>query len=230
MLRITFDRELRRLKDEILSLGSVVEENILKSVEALVSKNALQAQRLIQADALVNERRIRIGLDALTLIATQQPIAGDMRVIAAVLEIVGELERIHDYVKGIGRITLMLGDAPNLDRTLIANFPEMAEITSRMLHQALTAFAERNATLAREIPKEDDLVDDLYKQTYQRVIRSVIAKPSSIEEANLLEWALHNIERSADRVTNICEWVVYMVEGKYLEMDTEMEAPPELAD
>ncbi len=230
MLRNTFDRELRRLKDEILSLGSEVEENLLKSVDALVSRNELQAQRLIQADALVNEKRIRIGLDALTLIATQQPIAGDMRVIAAILEIVGELERIHDYVKGIGRITLMLGDAPNLDRALMSDFPEMAEKTTHMLHQALTAFADRDAFLAREVPKEDDLVDTMYKQTYQRVIRSVIAKPTSIEEANLLEWALHNIERSADRVTNICEWVVYMVEGKYLEMDTEMEAPPELAD
>lgn len=228
MLRISFDRELRRLQDEILSLGSEVEENIVKAVAALVEQNELQARRLIQADALVNERRIKIGLDALTLIATQQPIAGDMRIIAAVLEIVGELERIHDYVKGIGRITLMLGSAPSLDKSLMADFPEMAEKTSYMLHRSLTAFAEHNAALAREIPIEDDIIDEMYKQIYQRVIRSVIANPVSIEEANLLEWALHNIERSADRVTNICEWVVYMVEGKYLEMDTEMEAPPEL--
>lgn len=228
MPRITFERELRRLQDDILSLGSEVEENLTKAVDALIQRNELIARRLIDADKAVNEQRIRIGLDALTLIATQQPIARDMRVIAAVLEIVGELERIHDYIKGIGRITLMMGPETQLDKALLRRLPEMAQRASSMMRQALTAFANHDSRLARQIPAEDDVVDAMYKEIYQDIIRFVIMHPATIEEANLLEWALHNIERSADRVTNICEWVVYMVDGKYLEMDTEMEAPPEL--
>lgn len=228
MLRTVFERELRKLQDDIISLGSQVEENLTKAVGALLKNDQIQAERLIRADLEINDSRIRIGLDALTLIATQQPTGPDMRVIAAVLEIVGELERIHDYVKGIGRITLMLSNKNRLDGDLLTDLPAMAEITSQMLHQSLTAFAQRDAALARQIPEKDDVVDDMYKEIYQRIIRYVIENPTMIEEANLLEWALHNIERSADRVTNICEWVVYMVSGKYLEMDTEEEAPPAL--
>ena len=225
MLRTSFERELQSLQDRILTLGSFVEENLIKSIVILRRHDIAQAHQLIQSDTWVNEQRIRIGLDALTLIATQQPIAGDMRRIAAIIEIVGELERIHDYIKGIARITTMLGPAANMDN-LIMRYPEIAEKARDMMHRALTAFATRNATLARQIPPEDDEVDTLYKQTYREILQHVMQNPETIEKANLIEWALHNLERSADRVTNICEWIVYMVEGRYLEMDTELEAPP----
>lgn len=225
MLRTAFERELQSLQDKIISLGSEVEENLILAVEILQQHDDVRAQRLIKFDQVINERRINIGLDSLTLIATQQPIASDMRRIAAIIEIVGELERIHDYVKGIARINLMLGQENKLN-SLMATLPMMAGKARDMLKQSLVAFANRDADLARQIPRMDDEVDALYNQFYREIVEYVSQNPEAVHEANLLEWAGHNLERSADRVTNICEWVVYMVDGVYSELDTEMEAPP----
>jgi phosphate transport system protein len=225
MLRTAFEGELQSLQDKIISLGSEVEENLILAVEILQQQDDVRAERLIKFDQVINERRISIGLDSLTLIATQQPIASDMRRIAAIIEIVGELERIHDYVKGIAKINIMLGREDDLSE-LMVTLPMMAEKARDMLEQSLVAFATRDATLAREIPKLDDEVDALYNQFYREIVDYVGENPDAVHKANLLEWAGHNLERSADRVTNICEWVVYMVDGVYSELDTEMEAPP----
>ena len=162
--------------------------------------------------------------EALTLIATQQPMAGDMRLTAAAIEISGELERINDYVKGIARITLMIGPEPLPDA--MDGLPLMAQKTKDMLHKALDAASRNDADLARTIPAEDDEVDELFNETYRRLVTFVGENPDKIELANHLEWAAHNLERAADRVTNICEWVVYITTGEYIEMDSELEAPP----
>ena len=223
MLRQVFERELRKLQDEILLLGSEVEENLVKAVEVLQQRDRAGSYRLIQSDEWVNEKRVKIGMEGLTLIATQQPMAGDMRLIASTMEIAGELERIHDYAKGIARINLMIGEE-EVPHSLVHLMPQMAENTRRMLHRALDAFSQRDAELARRIPDADDDVDALYNQTYRKIINYVIEKPAAIEHANRLEWAAHNLERSADRVTNICEWVVYMVTGKYTELDIKVTA------
>jgi phosphate transport system protein len=225
MLRTSFDKDLQTLQDQIVSLGSIVEENIVKSVDALVQRNLPLSRQFIMADTVVNERRIQIGQDCLRLIARQQPMAGDMRLIAAVIEIVGELERIHDYVKGIGKISLLLGERQVLP-TISELLPQMALYARDMLHRALDAFSNRDATLAREIPANDDKVDALYNRIYQEIINYVTQNPTEVEHANRLEWASHNLERSADRVSNICEWIVYMVDGVYIELDSEIEAPP----
>ncbi len=225
MLRTSFDKDLQTLQDQIVSLGSIVEENIVKSVDALVQRNLPLSQQFIMADTAVNEQRIQIGQDCLRLIARQQPMAGDMRLIAAVIEIVGELERIHDYVKGIGKISLLLGERQVLP-TISELLPQMALYARDMLHRALDAFSNRDATLAREIPANDDKVDALYNRIYQEIINYVTLNPSEVEHANRLEWASHNLERSADRVSNICEWIVYMVDGVYIELDSKIEAPP----
>jgi len=227
MLRTVFEGEMNRLQADMLSLGSEVETNLVKCVEALVARDFGASQELIAYDRVVNERRINIGLSCLSLIATQQPMAGDMRRIAAMIEIVGELERIHDYIKGIGRISILLGSEQVLP-AIVSLLPQMATLSRDMLHRSLDAFASRNADLARSIPLSDDLVDDVFNRCYREVIDYVTAHatPEAIEHANRLEWALHNLERSADRVTNICEWVVYMAEGIYVELDSEIEAPP----
>lgn len=225
MLRATFDKELQRLEDEIISLGSEVEANIVKSVDALIQRDLTRSQQFITADVKINERRIQVGLDGLSLIARQQPMAGDMRLIAAVIEIVGELERIHDYVKGIGKISLMLGER-NILPSISDLLPQMALLTRDMLHRALDAFTNRDADLARGIPANDDKVDALYNRIYREIITFVTENSAEVEHANRLEWAVHNLERSADRVSNICEWIVYLVEGEYVEMDSEFEAPP----
>ncbi len=225
-MRQSFDRELQRLHDGILLMGSEVEEHLVKVTQAFVDRDLVTSQRMIDADQSINERRIQIGLDALRLIATQSPMAGDMRLIAAIIEIVGELERIHDYVKGIGRISLNLGAAP-VPQSLALHLPEMAEHAQEMLFQALKAFANRDEALARRVPAMDEQVDYLFNQLYGEIVALVTGDPSLIERANQLEWALHNLERSADRTINICEWVVYMVTGVYQEMNMgEYEAPP----
>jgi phosphate transport system protein len=214
MLRETYNKELRHLQDEILRMGSEVEENLLKAVEALMKRDLGLSEKLVQADKWFNQRRIDIGQQAFGIIATQQPIASDLRLIAATLEIAGELERIHDYIKGIGNISLMIGETA-VPAELTLHMPQMAEKSRFMLHRALDAFTERNAQLAYEIIKSDDEVDKLYNKTYRAVMQYMATNSKFFELAQRIEWAGHNLERAADRVTNICEWVVYLATGQY---------------
>jgi len=224
MIRGTFERELRDLQDRLLALGSEVGENIVKAVNVLHQRDLIGARRLIDADKEVNRKRIEIMTDALVLIATQQPMAGDMRLIASIIEITGELERINDYSKGIAKNSLLIGAVSLPD--VIGHMPEMASKTQLMLRDALEASSRRDADLARAIPQADDEIDALFNLTYRDLLTYVADNPGSYELINYLEWALHNLERAADRVINICEWVVYNVTGEYIEMDSEFEAPP----
>jgi len=217
MPRELFDMELERLQDEILALGSMVEKALLESVELFRQRDIEGARRLFDADRALNKRRYAIEADALKVIATQQPMAGDMRLLAAILEIAGELERMGDYAKGIAKITLLHGEEPLLKP--LVDLPRMAEIASTMLHRALTAFIERDVDAARAIPREDDEMDALYDQVYRELLTYIIADPRTISRANYLMWAAHNLERTADRVTNICERVVYAVTGELTELD-----------
>jgi phosphate transport system protein len=228
--RAIFDRELDRLRSDVLSLGSLVAENVNKVVDALLKRNRIVAQRLIDDDRLINERSIGIILDSLTLIATQQPMAGDMRLIAAMVEIAGELERMHDYVKGIARTSLELGDDQTLPELYNVELPPMAALTVEMLQNAMNAFSQRDAVLARAVPVTDEKVDAIFLDLYKEVVHFAATSPDNIQRANQLEWVIHNLERTADRITNICEWVLYMVTGEYVEFDTEYEAPPAIGD
>lgn len=224
MIRGNFERDLQRLQDRLLALGSQVEENIVSSVDLLLKRDMIGSQRLIKGDEDVNQERISIVNDSLMLIATQQPMAKDMRLIAGIIEIAGELERINDYSKGIARIGLTLG--PDPIPQILRDLPVMAAKARFMLHRALGAFSRRDATEAKEIPTADDEVDELFNQIYKDLIRCAAEDPSTIQLSNQLEWVAHNLERSADRVTNICEWVIYIVAGVYKEMDPEIDGPP----
>ena len=219
MVRQTFELEMQRLQNEVLVLGSMVENAIIESVEVLKRRDMEGAQRLIAGDRLINEKRFAIEADALALIATQQPMAGDLRTLAAVLEIVTELERMGDYAKGIARINLMMGEEPLLKP--LVDIPRMAEKARDMLHRALDAFVRRDVPLARAIPAEDDEVDALYNQVYRELLTFIMADPRTIDQATYLLWVAHNLERTADRVTNICERVVFTVTGEMMEMDAE---------
>ncbi len=219
MPRETFDRELRRLQDETLALGSMVEDAITGSVDILKRRDMEGSRRLISHDHLINEKRFAIESDALIVLATQQPMAGDLRVIAAVLDIAHELERIGDYAKGIAKINLMIGAGP-LIKPLV-DVPRMAEKACDMLHRALEAFVQRDTDAARAIPTEDDEVDHLYNQVYRELMTYILADPGVIEQANYLLWVAHNLERAADRVTNICERVIFTVTGEMVELDVE---------
>ena len=220
MTRETFDREMQRLQDEVVILGGLVEKAIVQSVEVLKQRDLEGARRLIAQDRrVINEKRFAIESEALTLIATQQPMAGDLRVIAAVLEIAHELERMGDYAKGIAKINLMMGDEPLL-KPLI-DVPLMAEKARDMLHRALEAFVRRDVDLARAIPQEDDQVDALYNQVYRDLLALMMQNPRDIDRATYLLWVAHNLERTADRVANICERVIFMVTGEMVEMDVD---------
>jgi phosphate transport system protein len=219
MPREMFDHELQRLQDEMLTMASMVEEAITASVDALKRRDMQASQRLIAHDREINRKRFDIEEDCLVAIATQQPMASDLRILAAVLDIISELERIGDYAKGISRINLMIGEEPLL-KPLI-DVPTMAEKARSMLHQSLDAFVQRDVELARAIPKQDDDVDALYNQVYRELITYILADPKAIEQANYLLWTAHNLERAADRVTNICERVIFTVTGKMEEMDVE---------
>ncbi len=222
MLRKTFETEIKQVKDEVLVLGSMVEQAIVASVEALKKRDLKASQELFAGDRAINKKRFDIESQLMMMIATQQPMAHDLRLLASIMEINSELERMGDYAKGICNINIRMGDEPLL-KPLI-DIPRMAQKGADMLHRALTAFINEDMETARQIPSEDDEVDELYKQVYRELMIFVIADPTTIERANWLLWAAHNLERFADRVTNICERTVFIVTGELHEFtDAEKE-------
>lgn len=215
--RETFDRNLKALLNEVLVLGSMVEQAILDSVDALVRRDKQAAQRIYDGDRNINLKRYQIEYQTITLIATQQPMARDLRILAAVLEINTELERIGDYAKGICRINIRLGEESF--PSAMADLQKMAELGVGMLHRAVGAFAAKDVETARLIPGEDDEVDNLYNHIFHTLMDQMIHNPAVIDQANYLMWAAHNLERLADRVTNICERIIFVVTGEIMEMD-----------
>jgi len=214
--RGTFQRELEKLQDQVLILGSLVGDALVSSVVFLKGRDFAGSERLIERDREINEKRFEIEEQTLALIALHQPVARDLRTLGAILEVVTELERIGDYAKGIGKINLMIGDQP-LIKPLI-DLPLMADKASSMLQHALQAFVSRDLEVARAIPPEDDEVDGLYNQVYRELLTFILSEPGSIEQANYLLWAAHNLERAADRTINVCERVVFMVTGDMREL------------
>ena len=216
MLRKTFETEIKQVKDEVLLLGSMVEEAIIGSVESLKKRDLKASRQILVNDTEINRKRFKIESQLMILIATQQPMAHDLRLLASTMEIISELERMGDYAKGIANINLRMGDQPLL-KPLI-DVPRMAQKGVDMLHRALTAFVNEDVDTARALPREDDEVDALYNQVYHELMLFVIQDPKSIERANWLLWVAHNLERVADRVTNICERTVFIATGEMVEI------------
>jgi phosphate transport system protein len=215
-IRTAFHKKLRQIQDEILAMGSMVEKAIEKSVEALKNRDMDTASRIIKEDLNINRKRYEIEEKCIQLIATQQPMAGDLRNIICILNIITELERIGDYAEGIAKIVLLIGDEPPL-KPLI-DIPRMAQKTIDMLHRSLDALINHDADAARRIAEEDDDVDNLYDQVFRELLTFMAEDPKTITRATRLVWVAHNLERSADRVTNICERVVFFVTGKMEEI------------
>ena len=215
-MRKTFEAEIQQLKDELLLMGSMVEQQVLEAVEALKKRDIEASHRIYDADSKINAKRYGIEEQVMILIATQQPMAHDLRLLASILEVSGELERMGDYAKGIATVSIRMGDQPLL-KPLI-DIPRMAQKGTDMLHRALTAFINEDVAAARLIPAEDDEVDGLYTQVYHELMMFVIQDAKAIERANWLLWVAHNLERVADRVTNICERTVFIVTGEIKEI------------
>lgn len=217
MLRATYHRDLQQLQDELVMLSSMVSHALRHSMTALKRHDRTLAGLLVGRDRDINARRYQIERDCLVLIATQQPVARDLRFLAGVLEIAGELERIGDYAKGVGRIVLRL--SPGAPTVPIYEIPQMCDKVLAMLERAQQAYLSQDAEAARAIPLEDDAIDSLYNAFNARMLTWMRNTPTAVDEANLLLWAAHNLERAGDRVTNICERTIYTVTGDLIEID-----------
>jgi phosphate transport system protein len=215
--REAYDRALRSLEEEFHALGRMVSAAIWESVAALKSRDRRRAEEIIRNDLAVNRKRFEIEERCFDLIATQQPAAGDLRTIGAMLIMAADLERMGDHAEGIAKITLLLADKP-LVKPLV-DIPRMAEKGLSMLDRCLRAFSARDAEAARALCGEDDEVDSLHDQVYRELLILMIANPHIIEGATYLLWVSHNLERIADRVTNIAERIVFVVTGKMEELN-----------
>jgi phosphate transport system protein len=226
MARETLDLKIEHLRDEILILGSMVENAIFESVEALKRGDLEAARHIYREDNRINDKRFELENETITTIATQQPImARDLRLLASMLEVTGELERIGDYAKGIAKVVLLLGDQPPVKPYV--DIPRMAELVVDMLHRAVGAFVNVDVETAHRIPPEDDLIDNLYNQVYRELVTIMLGNSATIDQANNLMWVAHNLERMADRVTNICERTIYISTGKMTEFTDEEKGIPE---
>lgn len=212
MMRKTFSQELHEIKDDVLVLGSMVENAVMASVQALKDNDLQGSRQIIKEDLNINRRRYEIEASIMVLIATQQPIARDLRTLAASLDICTELERIGDYAKGIATINLRSEgiSMPTLLREIYA----MAEKAVDMLHHAMTTYADEDMNAAGLVIADDDIIDASYNSLYTNAIQTVINDPRNIDRANYVIWVAHNLERLGDRATNICERVMFIVTGE----------------
>ena len=215
-IRSTFHKKLDEIQDDVLVMGRTVSEAVRLSMDALISKDLDLAKRIITGDQKINDKRFEIEEKCIYLIATQQPIANDLRIIVAVLNIITEVERIGDYAEGIAKIAIMIGDEPLLKP--LVDIPHMAELAVNMLQRSLDAFISQDAETARKICDDDDAVDSLYERVFQELLNFMMEDPTTVTRATRLIWVAHDLERSADRVTNICERVVFLVTGKMEEI------------
>jgi len=216
-IRRTLDREENQIKDDILRLGSLVETAIERAVTALKQRDGALAQQIIDEDQVINQLRFQIEEECLTVIATQQPAASDLRATIAATHVAVELERMADHATGIANITLRMLDQPLL-KPLI-DVPLMANIAREMIRGALDAFIRHDAELARQVAMRDDEVDALYQQVFRELLTYMLEDPKNISRATYLLWVAHNIERIADRATNLCERAIFISTGQLADLD-----------
>ena len=213
--RAEFDRDLQNLQDELLALGSMVEKATIKSVEALKTRDLAMSQQVIREDDIIDRKRAELEERAVDLIAIQQPVASDLRMLIAALHVSMELERIGDYAEGIGKISLMMGDQPPIKP--LVDIPRMAEKSTAMLRASLDALVKHDVEKAYKVLADDDEVDALYDQVYRELLLIMVQDPKVIERGTYLLWTAHDLERIADRATNIAEQVIYLVTGKQVD-------------
>jgi phosphate transport system protein len=214
--RTSFHKHLQEVEEDVLKMGKMVVKAIERAIEALKKRDLTLAHQIIADDAQINEQRFGIEEKCIGLIATQQPMASDLRIIVAVLNIITELERIGDYAEGIAKIVIMIGDEPPL-KPLI-DIPRMAEITLEMINTSLQSFVTRDVDLAKKAASLDGVVDGLYDQVFRELLTFMMVDPKTTNRATRLIWVAHNLERAADRATNISERVVFTVTGRMEEI------------
>ena len=212
MVRADFDRNLKLLQEELLLLGGLVEKSIVDAIEALKTRDIELSHKVVSQDDIIDQKTNQIEEKAIDLIATQQPIAIDLRTLMSVIHISVELERMGDYAEGIGKIGVMMGNDPPVKP--LVDIPKMAGKASDMLKRSLDALVRRDPALARQVCEDDDEVDNLYDQIYKDLIALMISDPATTQRATYLMWVAHDLERIADRATNIAERVIFLVTGQ----------------
>jgi phosphate transport system protein len=215
--RAEFDARLGNLKLEIIRLSSLVEETLAKAMKALIEHDAKSAKEIIDDDDIIDDLRDSIEDNCITLIATQQPMARDLRIIFASVEMVTDLERIGDYAVGIARTALQLKDEIYIKP--LTDLPRMTDISCEMLRESVRAFADSNPDMAIETAKKDNLLDQLYHEIYKELVTIVMEDPSGIDQVIALVLVARYLERVGDHITNLCEWIVYNATGKKMDLD-----------
>ncbi|MBI2853565.1 MAG: phosphate signaling complex protein PhoU [Chloroflexi bacterium] len=218
MTRRELDQKLKDLQDNMLLMGSMVEKAIEKSVEALKNRDLQLSRKVVEDDTIVDKKRLEIEEKCIQTIATQEPVASDLRFIIAIINIIVDLERMADHAEGIAKISLMIGDQPTLKP--LVDIPRMAQRANDMLRRSLDALVSRDVEAAGKVCADDDEVDQLYDQVYRELLTFMLQDPRTIDRATHLLWAAHNLERIADRATNIAERVIFLVTGKMTECGT----------
>jgi phosphate transport system protein len=214
--KAAFHQYFKEVEGDVLDMGNAVVKSIDRAIEALKKRDLVLAHQIIADDAHINRQRFSIEDKCIRLIAAHQPIESDLRIVVAVLSIITELERIGDYAEGIAKIVVMIGDEAPL-KPLI-DIPRMAEITIEMINQSLQSFATRDVELAMKAVSLDSVVDGLYDQVFRELLTFMMVDPKTTNRATRLIWVAHNLERAADRATNISERVVFTVTGKMEEI------------
>ncbi len=217
MPRVDFDQQLGLLQRDVEVLAGNVAKAINRAVDALKRRDLDASRQVVQEDDYIDHLRYEIEDRCVDLIATQQPMARDLRAIIALLHITVELERMGDHAEGIAKISLAMGDAPTL-KPLI-DIPRMADKATEMLRDSIDSLLSRDVVKAHQVCQADDYVDDLYDQVYRELLLFMIQDPRTIERATYLLWVAHDLERIADRATNIAERVIFLVTGKMVEIN-----------
>ena len=212
MVRADFDRSLEELQAELVGLSEMVERAIVKSMDALERRDLAVAYEVVDEDDLIDEKRFDLEEKCINLIATQQPLAIDLRTLLAVLHIAVELERMGDYAEGIGKICLIIGDA--IPVAMPKEFSRMAQMGLEMLRGSMKSLVERDTALANDVWDSDDEVDALYDGVCRQIFLDMVQHPNTIEADTHFLWVAHDLERIADRATNIAERVIFLVTGK----------------
>jgi phosphate transport system protein len=215
--RSTLDREFSAIRDNILRMGSLVDTAIDRSVQALKMQDVALSTQVVADDQVINDLRFTIEEECLALIATQQPVASDLRAVIAAMNIVNDMERMGDHATGIAKTVIRMGGEPLLKP--LVDIPRMADLAREMLKKSLDALLARDAEAARRVAQQDDEIDHLYNQIFRELLSFMIEDPATTARGTYLLWAAHNLERIGDRATNIAERVIFMTTGTMKELN-----------
>jgi phosphate transport system protein len=210
--RRLLDERFDAVQNDLLRMSQLVAQAVDQSVRAWRGRDRTLAEKVVAGDAELNRMRYEVEESCLALIATQQPAAGDLRAILAMDSIAVELERMGDHAEGIAKIVLRMGDESPIRP--LTEIPAMAELCRSMLAESLQTFVGRDPKAARQVGEQDDEIDRLYRQLFERVVAAMAKDPSIVERGTYLLWIAHNLERIGDRITNISERVIFMTTGQ----------------